>query len=471
MRTSAQQTASRRSHGAEMDFIRVLPHSIPSEHAVLGGILIENRAFDLAADKVSENDFYDPLNRRVYAAIRKLSEHQMPFDIVTVSETVAADHGNDKAEVLAYLASLVQETPGASNVATYAEIVQDRSLRRKLIREAGEIADAAYQCQIDLPEVLELAERKVFTLADNRGQAGEGFEHVKTVMDSVLDRMESLAGKDSEITGTPSGYTDLDRMTSGLHGGDLIILAGRPAMGKTSLGMGVAENIILESKLPVAVYSMEMPSEQLVMRMASSLARIEFTKLRNAKLDDDEWRRFTSVSNMLSNAPLFIDDTGGLTFSEVRTRSRRLSREHGQLGLIVVDYVQLMEAPDSSAGTNRSQEVSQISRGLKRLAKELNVPVIALAQLNRNLEQRPNKRPMPSDLKDSGGLEQDADIIMFIYRDEVYNPETCDRGIAEIIIAKHRNGPIGTVRLNFLGEFTRFENIAAEPNARWSAPE
>ena len=352
-----------------------------------------------------------------------------------------------------------KDTPSAANITAYADIVRDRSVLRQLIHIGTQISDSAFNTEgRDTSELLENAERQVFQIAEQRqrGQGG-GFVPIKSLLANAIDKIETLFEQEGAITGAGTGFTDFDELTSGLQPADLIIVAGRPSMGKTTIAMNMAENIALKGNKPVAVFSMEMPGDSLAMRMMSSLGRIDQHKVRTGKLEEDDWPRLTSAINLLAGTQLFIDDSPALSPTEVRARARRLAREHGQLGLIVVDYLQLMQSP--SSGDNRVQQISDISRGLKALAKELNVPVVALSQLNRNLEQRPNKRPVMSDLRDSGAIEQDADLIVFVYRDEVYNEDSADKGIAEIIIGKQRNGPLGTVRLTFLGQYTRFENF------------
>jgi replicative DNA helicase len=331
-----------------------------------------------------------------------------------------------------------------------------------LIHVGTEISNSAFHPEgRETSELLENAEQQVFKIAEQRQKNQNGFVSIKPLLAKTVAKIERLFGQEGGITGASTGFTDFDQLTSGLQPSDLVIVAGRPSMGKTTIAMNMAENVALNSQQPVLVFSMEMPGDALAMRMMSSLGRIDQHKVRTGKLDDDDWPRLTSAISLLANTKLFIDDTPALSTTELRARSRRLAREHGQIGLIVVDYLQLMQSP--SSGDNRVQQISDISRGLKALAKELNTPVIALSQLNRNLEQRPNKRPLMSDLRDSGAIEQDADLIVFVYRDEVYNPESTDKGSAEMIIGKQRNGPLGTVKLTFLGQFTRFENYAG-PN-------
>ncbi|OAI19045.1 replicative DNA helicase [Methylomonas koyamae] len=442
-----------------VESLKVPPHSIQAEQSVLGGLLLDNQTWDSVADKVGENDFYRRDHRLIFRAIAELAERQDPFDVVTISEVLETTGELQDVGGLAYLSMLARDTPSAANIVAYANIVRDRSVLRQLIHVGTEISDSAFSTEgRETAELLENAERKVFEIAEQRQKGQGGFNSIKSLLAKAVDKIEMLYEQDGDITGASTGFTDLDEKTSGLQPSDLIIVAGRPSMGKTTIAMNMAENVALKSGMPVAVFSMEMPGEALAMRMMSSLGRIDQHKVRTGKLDDDDWPRLTSAINLLAETKMFIDDTPALTPTEVRSRARRLTREHGQLGLIVIDYLQLMQSPAS--GDNRVQQISDISRGLKALAKELNVPVIALSQLNRNLEQRPNKRPVMSDLRESGAIEQDADLIIFVYRDEVYHEDSPDKGIAEVIIGKQRNGPLGTVRLTFLGQYTRFENFA-----------
>ena len=448
----------------KLEGVKIPPYSIQAEQSVLGGLMLDNQTWDVVADRVDEEDFYRRDHQLIYRSIKTLAEKQSPFDVVTLSEVLEKLGTLDDAGGLAYLATLAKDTPSAANIAAYADIVRERSVLRQLIHVGAEIADSAYHPEgKELSHLVEAAEQRVFQIADQRRKGGSGFKAIRSLLASAVDRIEELFNKEGHITGMSTGFTDFDEMTSGLQRSDLIIVAGRPSMGKTTYAMNLAEHVAIKEKVPVAVFSMEMPGEQLAMRMMSSLGRIDQHRVRTGKLEDDEWPRMTSAINILAETQLFIDDTPALSPTEVRARCRRLAREHGQLGLVVLDYLQLMQS--SGSGDNRVAEISEISRSLKALAKEMNVPVIALSQLNRNLEQRPNKRPVPSDLRESGSIEQDADIIVFIYRDEVYNPDSADKGTAEIIIAKQRNGPIGTVRLTFLGQYTRFENFISDPYA------
>lgn len=435
------------------------PHSLQAEQSVLGGLMLDNRSWDSIADRVGEEDFYRKEHRLIFRAIRKLADQDSPFDVVTLSEVLERENALGDAGGLRYLGTLAKDTPSAANIVAYADIVRERSVLRQLIHVGTEISNAAFRTQgRGTAELLEFAEQKVFEIAEQRQRQSSGFIGIRTLLAKAVERVEKLYQQEGSLTGAGTGFHDFDDMTSGLQASDLIIVAGRPSMGKTSFAMNMVENIAIKGDKPVAVFSMEMPGEQLAMRMMSSLGRIDQHKVRTGKLDDDEWPRLTSAINILAEARLFIDDTPAMTPTEVRARARRLTREYGQLGLIVLDYLQLMQAPGNSE--NRVAEISHISRSLKALAKELNVPVVALSQLNRNLEQRPNKRPVMSDLRESGSIEQDADVIVFIYRDEVYNEDSPDKGSAEIIIGKQRNGPIGTTRLTFLGQYTRFENFA-----------
>ena len=442
---------------AATESLKLPPHSIEAEQAVLGGLMIDNGTWDQVADLVVEEDFYRKDHRLIFRAISMLAEEGQPFDAVTLSEWLTSHNQLNDAGGLAYLGTLAKNTPTAANIKAYATIVRERSVLRQLIRVSTTIADSAYNPDgRSSAEILDTAEKHVFDIAERGSRAQSGFTGIKDLLVKAVDRIDTLYQNDSAYTGIPTGFTDFDEMTSGLQNSDLVIVAGRPSMGKTSFAMNLVENAAIKNRSPVAVFSMEMPGEQLVMRMMSSLGRIDQHKIRTGKLDDTDWPRLTSAVGILNDAPIYIDDTPGLTPMEIRARARRIKREHG-LGLIVIDYLQLMQGSGNS-NENRATEISEISRSLKGLAKELSVPVIALSQLNRSLEQRPNKRPIMSDLRESGAIEQDADVIVFIYRDEVYNEDSPDKGTAEVIIGKQRNGPIGMSRLTFLGQYTRFEN-------------
>lgn len=444
--------------------LRVPPHSLQAEQSVLGGLMLDNECWDIVADRVNKEDFYRKDHRLIFEAISDLARRDEPFDVVTISEVLELTSQLNDVGGLAYLGTLAKDTPSSANISSYADIVRQRSVRRQLIHIGNQISDSGFDTEgKEISTLLDEAETKVFHIAEQGAKGQKGFEPIKNLLAKAVDRIQELHENQNTITGVSTGFTDLDEMTSGLQPADLIIVAGRPSMGKTSFAMNMAENVAIQTKLPVAVFSMEMPGDSLAMRMMSSLGRIDQHKVRTGQLSDDEWPRMQSSINLLAEANLFIDDTAALSPVEIRARARRLMKDHGQLGLIVLDYLQLMQSPSSSE--SRVAEISDISRSLKALAKELNVPVVALSQLNRNLEQRPNKRPVMSDLRESGSIEQDADVIMFIYRDEVYNDESEHKGLAEIIIGKQRNGPIGTCRLTFLGQYTRFENCAHDPYA------
>lgn len=440
--------------------LKVPPHSVEAEQAVLGGLMLDNASWDDVADMVSDDDFYRRDHRHIFSAISTLAGQGAPFDVITVSERLENEGALANAGGLAYLGMLAKNTPSAANIKAYAGIVRDHAVARQLIRVGTQVSDSAFNREgRSTAELLDHAEQMVFEIAEKGARGRRGHISIKDILVKVVDRIDTLFQQDNPITGVPTGFTDFDDRTSGLQSSDLIIVAGRPSMGKTTFAMNIAENAAIKTGLPVLVFSMEMPGEQLAMRMMSSLGRIDQHKLRTGKLNDDDWPRLTSAVGLLAETPLFIDDTPALTPTDLRARARRLKREHG-LGLIVIDYLQLMQVHGNKE--NRATEISEISRSLKALAKELSVPVVALSQLNRSLEQRPNKRPVMSDLRESGAIEQDADLIVFIYRDEVYNEDSPDKGTAEIIIAKQRNGPIGTARLTFLGQFTRFENYTQD---------
>jgi replicative DNA helicase len=435
------------------------PHSIEAEQSIIGGVMLDNQAWDKIGAKLCEDDFYRTEHRILFRSISDLANKSLPFDVVTLLDTLKNNNVLDDAGGEAYIFELANNTPSVANISAYADIVREKSVQRQLISVAGEIADSAYNPDgRESSELLDYAETKVFAIAEQTATEG-GPQAIKSILVKAVERIDELYHSGDTITGQATGLQDFDELTSGLQRSDLVIVAGRPSMGKTTLVMNMAEHAAIHSNKPVLVFSMEMPADSLAMRMMSSLGRIDQHRIRTGKLDDDDWPRVTSAVHMLSEAPLFIDDTPGLSPAEMRARARRLTKEHGQLGLIVVDYLQLMKVPGFKSD-NRTGEISEISRSLKSLAKELDVPVIALSQLNRGLEQRQDKRPIMSDLRESGAIEQDADIIAFIYRDEVYNEESPDKGTAEIIIAKQRNGPIGRIRVAFLGKYTRFEDLA-----------
>ncbi|MFA5242607.1 MAG: replicative DNA helicase [Sulfuricella sp.] len=446
---------------AQLDAIKLPPHSIEAEQSVLGGLLLDNSAWDRIADVVAESDFYRHDHRLIFRHIFRLLEGGRPADVITVSEALENSAELNNAGGLAYLAALAQNTPSASNIKRYAEIVRDRGVMRKLSEVGTAISDSAYNpVGRSAGQLLDEAEAKVFEIAEANARGKQGFVEIQPLLIQVVERIDELFQRDNpnEVTGIPTGFHDLDQKTSGLQPGDLIIVAGRPSMGKTAFSINIGENVALNTGLPVAIFSMEMGGSQLAMRMIGSVGKLDQQKIRTGRLQDEDWLRLTNAVGKLNDAPIHIDESGALTALELRARARRLHRQCGKLGLIIIDYLQLMSG--SGGGENRATEISEISRSLKALAKELEVPVIALSQLNRSLEQRPNKRPVMSDLRESGAIEQDADVILFIYRDEVYNPDSPEKGSAEIIIGKQRNGPIGTVRMTFIGEYTRFENYA-----------
>jgi len=439
--------------------LRLPPHSVEAERSLLGGLMLDQRAWDMVADVVGADDFYRADHRAIFQTILTLIEHDKPPDAVTVSEQLERESRLDAAGGLEYLARLVEETPSAANVRAYARIVRDHAMLRQLIEIGGDIAASAHDSEgRTVAELVDLAEQRVFEIAD-RGSSGPGFKALKAILPGAIDRLDVLSHSDADITGVSTGFAAMDEMTAGLQRGELIVIAGRPSMGKTTLAVNIAENAAIGHQVPTAIFSMEMSAEQLTFRMIGSIGRVNQASLRRGKLSDEDWSRIDSAVSMMSNAPIFIDDSAGLSPTEVRARARRLKREHG-LGLIVIDYLQLMQVAGSVE--NRATEISEISRSLKALAKELELPVIALSQLNRSVEQRVDKKPVMSDLRESGAIEQDADVIVFIYREEVYDKETARRGIADIIIGKQRNGPIGEFHLTFLGEFTKFENLVAE---------
>lgn len=441
---------------------RVPPHSVEAEQAVLGGLMLSSDAFEQVSDQLAELDFYQYNHRLIYRAIVHLVGAHSPADVVTIADWLDQNQLLVDAGGLHYIGALAQETPSAANIKAYAEIVRERSVLRQLIAVSNDIADTAFHPEgRNSQELLDLAETKVFGIADQTARAGGGFHDIKSVLTKAVDRINFLFESDSAITGLSTGFDELDELTSGLQASDLIIIAGRPSMGKTTFAMNLVEQTALKADAPVAVFSMEMPAEQLAMRMISSLGRVELQNLRTGRMREQDWPRITSAITLLNQKrSVYIDDTPAMTPTDLRARARRLKRDHG-LSLIVIDYLQLMRLADNKE--NRATEISEISRSLKALAKELDVPIVALSQLNRGLEQRPDKRPVMSDLRESGAIEQDADVIMFIYRDEVYNPDNPEsKGRAEILVRKQRNGPIGTVPLTFLGQYTRFENFAPE---------
>ena len=441
--------------------LRIPPHSIEAESSVLGGLLLDNAAWDRVSDLLTDADFYRYEHRLIYGATSALINATKPADVITVFEHLQNQGKAEEVGGLSYLNSLAQYVPSASNIRRYAEIVRERSILRKLVSASDEIATNAFNPQgRPVADIVDEAEQKIFNIGEQGSRMKQGFQGMDTLVVALLDRVQEMADNPNDVTGVPTGFYDLDRMTAGFQGGDLIVLAARPSMGKTALAINIAEHVALHEGLPVAVFSMEMGAAQLAVRIVGSIGRIDQSHLRTGKLTDEEWPRLTEAIEKLRNISLHIDESAGLTSSELRANARRLARQCGQLGLIVVDYLQLMSGSTSS-DENRATELGEISRGLKMLAKELKCPVLALSQLNRSVETRPDKRPMMSDLRESGAIEQDADIIMFIYRDDYYTKEASkEPGVAEVIIAKQRNGPTGVVKLAFLKPITKFESLA-----------
>jgi len=446
----------------DIDTLKLPPHSVEAEQSLLGGLLIDNESSDKVADVITSNDFYRHDHSTIYQHIIKVIETNQPADIVTVAESLEKNDELAAVGGLSYLGLLAENTPAAANIRGYAQIVRERSIMRNLVQVGSDIAESAYSPQgRDAQQLLDESESKIFQIADDGMRAAIGFENIQHLLPKVIKGVEKRMENKGNISGVATGYTDLDNLTSGLQPGELIVLAGRPSMGKTALALNIAENVAIDQKLPVAIFSMEMSSEQLTTRLIGSVGKVDARKLRSGQdLDDDDWEKLTDSLGQLNDAPIFIDQGGALNSYEVRARARRLQRQEGQLGLIVIDYIQLMSAAGGKQSENRATEVSEISRSLKSLAKELNVAIVALSQLNRSLESRPDKRPMMSDLRESGAIEQDADVILFIYRDDQYNDDSPDKGLAEILISKQRNGPTGKIKLTFLGQYTRFENYA-----------
>ncbi|MGB1466819.1 MAG: replicative DNA helicase [Alcanivorax nanhaiticus] len=443
------------------------PNSVEAEQAILGGLLLNNSAWDDVAERVGARDFYRKAHRQIFEVIAQLVEEENPCDLVTVSQALGQLGQLEDIGGMTYLSELARNTPSAANITAYAEIVRERSILRQLINVSHDVADSAFNTEGRKSlEILDKAESAIFEIAEQQ-KKGSGPQDIKTVLKKTVDRIDELYKNKSAITGVTTGFDELDKMTGGLQPSDMVVIAGRPSMGKTTFAMNLCENVAIKAGKPVLVFSMEMPADSIVMRMLASLGRINQTSVRSGNLEKDDWPRITSAIHMLSEQKFYIDDTPALSPLEMRARARRVAREcGGEIGCIMVDYLQLMQVPGVD---NRVNEISEISRSLKGIAKELNCPVLALSQLNRSLEQRPNKRPVMSDLRESGAIEQDADLITFLYRDEVYNKDTNEKGVAEVIIGKQRNGPIGTVRLAFQGQFSRFDDLAPEYYAQLAA--
>ncbi|WP_109373164.1 replicative DNA helicase [Proteus genomosp. 6] len=445
----------------QMEGLKLPPHSLEAEQSVLGGLMIDNERWDNVSERVTVEDFYSRPHRTIFSQMQRLLELGKPIDLITLSEALEQNAELDSVGGFAYLAELSKNTPSAANINAYADIVRERAVVRDMIKVANEIADAGFDPQGRTSEdLLDFAESRVFQIAETRANKDEGPKAIDAILEETVEKIEQLYQKPHDgVTGVSSGYQDLDKKTAGLQKSDLIIVAARPSMGKTTFAMNLCENAAMTEEKPVLIFSLEMPGNQIMMRMLASLSRVDQTRIRTGQLDDEDWARISSTMGiLLEKRNMYIDDSSGLTPTEVRSRARRIYREHGGLSLIMIDYLQLMRVP--SLSENRTLEIAEISRSLKALAKELQVPVVALSQLNRSLEQRADKRPVNSDLRESGSIEQDADLIMFIYRDEVYHESSDLKGVAEIIIGKQRNGPIGTVRLTFNGQWSRFDNYA-----------
>jgi replicative DNA helicase len=459
--SSNKELKNQDSKKSKVQNIKLPPHSIEAEQAVLGSLMLDNQRWDVVAEMITDRDFYSRHHQLIFSEMHTLVSRGTPIDLITLSESLESKDLLVDVGGFAYLAELSKNTPSAINVVAYTNIIRQQAILRELISASNEIADNCYSTEgRDSTEILDLAESKIFQIAESRTKQGEGPKNITDVLEATVAKIEELFQRPHDgVTGVSTGYIDLDKKTAGLQRSDLIIIAARPSMGKTTFAMNLCENAALEQEKPVLIFSLEMPSEQIMMRMLASLSRVDQTRIRTGQLQDDDWARISSTMGLLlEKKNIYIDDSSGLTPMELRSRARRIYREHKGLSMIMVDYLQLMRVPNISE--NRTLEIAEISRSLKALAKELQIPVVALSQLNRSLEQRADKRPVNSDLRESGSIEQDADVIMFIYRDEVYNEASEHKGIAEIILGKQRNGPIGKVRLKFQGQFSRFDNYA-----------
>lgn len=457
---SNQQNNASSSARTDVNNIKVPPHSLEAEQAVLGSLMLDNQRWDRVAESITDRDFYSRHHQLIFAEMQNLVKKGVPIDLITLSESLESKSILANVGGFAYLAELSKNTPSAINVIAYTDIIRQQAILRELISASNEIADTCYATEgKDSAEVLDFAESKIFKIAEQRAKQGSGPKSITSVLEDTVAKIEELFQKPHDgVTGVSTGFLDLDKKTAGLQRSDLIIVAARPSMGKTTFAMNLCENAAMMQEKPVLIFSLEMPAEQIMMRMLASLSRVDQTKIRTGQLEDDDWARISSTMGLLlEKKNMYIDDSSGLTPMELRARARRIYREHGGLSMIMIDYLQLMRVPNMTE--NRTLEIAEISRSLKALAKELEVPVVALSQLNRGLEQRADKRPVNSDLRESGSIEQDADVIMFIYRDEVYNEASDYKGVAEIIIGKQRNGPIGKVRLKFQGQWSRFDNL------------
>lgn len=439
--------------------LKLPPQNLEAEQSILGGVLLNNQSLNQVLEILVVDDFYSEAHRKIFTAVLDLSEKNEPIDLITLSDALKDRKRLDQVGGIAYLSSLVENVPSAANIAYYSKIVKQKSILRKLIGTATEILDKSYGIGSDIDSVLDEAEHAIFEIAQNKIKPA--FSPIKDVIKETFKNIEKLYAKKELITGVASGFEKLDEMTAGLQRSDLIVIAGRPSMGKTAFALNIAQHAAIQERIPVAVFSLEMSKEQLAMRMLSSEARVDSQRLRKGFLGETDWPKLTTAAGSLSDALIFIDDTPAITALEMKAKARRLKAEHG-LGLIILDYLQLMKGSDSTRDS-REQEISEISRSLKALAKELGIPVIALSQLNRKVEDRTNRRPQMADLRESGAIEQDADVIIFLYRDEVYNKseDNPEKGLAEVIVGKQRNGPVGTVKVAFLERYTRFENLAS----------
>lgn len=437
-----------------------LPHSHEAEQALLGGLMLDNQSFDAVSEILQMEDLYDGAHRKIFGVMAELTEAEKPFDVVTLAEALSRRGQLSPIGGLDYLSAIVSNTPSSANTLAYARIVREHASIRQLIHVANDISRSSYNPSgLDADDLLQLAEKRLLEITEGRPKEG-GFEGLDGLLKNTLERIDHLFRSKSNITGISSGLRDLDQRTSGWQDGELVILAARPSMGKTALALNFVETAVFTQEKPVLVFSLEMPAESLIMRMLSSIGRINQSKIRNGQLTEEDWPKLTAAVQKLKGARLFIDDTAALTPQDLRARIRRLTREYGNPGMIMVDYLQLMQTIGNKDG--RTQEISEISRSLKAIAKEYSCPLIALSQLNRAVEQRPNKRPMNADLRESGAIEQDADVVLFIYRDEYYNEDSSEKGVAELILGKQRNGEVGTCRAAFIGQYTRFENLAPD---------
>ncbi len=444
--------------------VRTYPQNLDAERAVLGGIIIENEAMGRVLEHIGPEDFYREAHRQVFSVMMSLYQDNKPMDLVTLVDALSAQGILDEVGGVAFLSSLPDTVPVTTNLTTYALIVKEKAVLRRLVEASQEIAERALAGDSEFQEVLDFAEKSIFEISEFK--ASQAFTHISKIVEATFEQIEKLYERKEAVTGLPTGLEGIDRILAGLQPSDLIIVAARPSMGKTAFALNICQHAALRAGVPVAIFSLEMSKEQLVLRMLTSEAKVDASKVRTGQLDDDDWQRLVKGAETLLEAPIYIDDTPGITIHELRAKVRHLRKEH-DIGLVVVDYLQLMSS--SSKLNSREQEIAEISRGLKAIAKELRLPVVALSQLNRSLESRTDKRPLMSDLRESGAIEQDADVIMFIYREVVYrrkeSEEELDEDLkrrAEIIVAKQRNGPTGTVKLVFLGEYSSFVNPAAD---------